>query len=39
MDEISAFNQSKWDELVSHGVLYSRPLLDLTPESASSATP
>lgn len=34
MDEVSAFNQSKWDELVSHGVLYSRPLLNLTPQTA-----
>jgi SAM-dependent methyltransferase len=34
MDDISAFNQSKWDELVRRGVLYGRPLLDLTHETA-----
>jgi SAM-dependent methyltransferase len=34
MDEISAFNQSKWDELAGRGILYSRPLLDLTPAAA-----
>lgn len=34
MDEYASFNQSKWDELASRGILYARPLLDLTPESA-----
>ncbi|RPJ52100.1 MAG: class I SAM-dependent methyltransferase [Chloroflexi bacterium] len=34
MDDISNFNQSKWDELVRKGVLYARPLLNLTPDTA-----
>jgi SAM-dependent methyltransferase len=34
MDDVASYNQSKWDELVRRGVLYGRPLLDLTPESA-----
>jgi SAM-dependent methyltransferase len=34
MDEIAEYNQSKWDDLAGQGILYSRPLLDLTPESA-----
>lgn len=34
MDEISAFNQSSWDELVRRGVVYARPFLNLTPETA-----
>jgi SAM-dependent methyltransferase len=34
MDDISAFNQSRWDELVRRGVMYGRPALDHTPESA-----
>jgi SAM-dependent methyltransferase len=34
MDEIASFNQSKWDQLAAQGILYSRPLLDLTPETA-----
>jgi SAM-dependent methyltransferase len=34
MDEISSFNQSSWDELVRRGVMYARPFLNLTPETA-----
>ncbi|MBE3040906.1 MAG: class I SAM-dependent methyltransferase [Chloroflexi bacterium] len=34
MDDLASFNQSKWDELARRGVLYARPLLDLTPETA-----
>lgn len=34
MDETSAFNQSKWDELAARGVEFGRPLLHLTPETA-----
>lgn len=34
MDEISAFNQSSWDDLVRRGVVYARPFLNLTPETA-----
>ena len=34
MDEFASFNQAKWDELAERGILYSRPLLDLTPETA-----
>lgn len=34
MDDLASFNQSKWDELARQGVLYARPLLDLTPETA-----
>lgn len=32
-DDVAIFNQRQWDELARHGVLYSRPLLDLTPET------
>jgi len=34
MDEISAFNQSQWDELAGKGVEHARPFLNLTPEIA-----
>ena len=34
MDSIALFNQKKWDELAVAGILYARPLLDLTPETA-----
>lgn len=34
MDEISSFNQSRWDEFAERGILYARPLLNLDLESA-----
>jgi SAM-dependent methyltransferase len=34
MDDVSKFNNERWNELVRRGVLYSRPYLDLTPETA-----
>ena len=34
MDDLASFNQSRWDELARRGVLFARPLLDLTPETA-----
>lgn len=34
MDELAAFNQSRWDELSARGIEFSRPWLDLTPEEA-----
>lgn len=34
MDEVTRFNQSRWDELVRRGVMYSRPFLSLTPQTA-----
>lgn len=34
MDDIANANQAKWDELARSGILYSRPLLDLTAETA-----
>lgn len=34
MDELARYNQERWEELAGANVLYSRPLLDLTPELA-----
>ncbi|MCG3181928.1 MAG: hypothetical protein BIFFINMI_04374 [Phycisphaerae bacterium] len=34
MDELARYNQERWDALARAGVPYSRPMLDLTPESA-----
>ena len=34
MDELATFNRDRWNALVEAGVAYSRPLLDLTVESA-----
>jgi SAM-dependent methyltransferase len=34
MDDLASFNQSRWDELARRGVLFARPLLDLTPMTA-----
>jgi ubiquinone/menaquinone biosynthesis C-methylase UbiE len=34
MDEVSAFNQSQWDELAGKGIEFARPFLDLTPAVA-----
>ncbi len=34
LDEIAAYNQERWEALAQAGVEYSRPFLDLTPESA-----
>lgn len=34
MDDIASFNRERWNALVEAGVEYSRPWLDLTPESA-----
>ena len=33
-DTIATYNKERWEELASAGVAYSRPFLDLTPESA-----
>jgi SAM-dependent methyltransferase len=37
MDEIASFNQSKWDELAGKGVIFSRPYMDLNPDTARQA--
>lgn len=37
MDDIASFNQSRWDELAAKGVVFARPFLDLTPETAQQA--
>ena len=34
MDEISDYNRERWNELSEAGVTFSRPMLDLTPETA-----
>jgi SAM-dependent methyltransferase len=34
VDDLAAFNRARWEELARRGVLYGRPLLDLTPASA-----
>ena len=34
MDELTQFNQERWNALVEAGIQYGQPLLDLTPESA-----
>jgi SAM-dependent methyltransferase len=34
MDDLARYNQSRWDELAQANVLYSRPYLDLTPQTA-----
>jgi SAM-dependent methyltransferase len=34
MDELAQFNRERWNALVTAGVEYSQPFLDLTPESA-----
>jgi ubiquinone/menaquinone biosynthesis C-methylase UbiE len=36
MDEIAAFNRERWNALVNAGILYARPWLDLTPDTAKS---
>lgn len=34
MDDIASFNRERWNALVDAGILYSKPWLDLTPETA-----
>ena len=34
MDELTQFNQERWNALVEAGIQYGQPLLDLTPDSA-----
>lgn len=34
MDELARYNRERWEELARAGVAYSRPWLDLTPETA-----
>lgn len=34
MDNLALYNKERWEELAEAGVEYSRPFLDLTPESA-----
>ncbi len=34
MDEVARYNRERWNELALRGILYSRPWLDLTPETA-----
>lgn len=34
MDDVSAFNAASWKDLAERGVLFARPYLDLTPETA-----
>lgn len=33
-DDIAEYNKERWEELARSGVMYSKPYLDLTPESA-----
>ena len=37
MDDLAQFNRDRWNALVQAGVEYSRPFLDLTPETARQA--
>ena len=34
MDELAHYNKERWEELAQAGVAYSRPFLDLTPDTA-----
>src|SRR4051794_14785732 len=34
MDELGKYNKDRWEDLAAANVEYSRPLLDLTPDSA-----
>lgn len=36
LDDIARYNQARWDELAQANVVYSRPMLDLTPASAAA---
>lgn len=34
MDDLARYNQQRWEELARKGVMFSRPWLDLTAETA-----
>jgi ubiquinone/menaquinone biosynthesis C-methylase UbiE len=34
MDDVARFNYDRWEKMVQHGAVFTRPYLDLTPEEA-----